>query len=430
MKKIALVSSSIFPLFVIGFVLVQSLFVWINYNDKNSGLLAVICIIALIFYYLGVFLGGGILPRFKVKASKDNLGKSRLMIHIFIIINIILFIYYGQIPFFEYLINGKSPLLARRDFAGAFSSGYIEAFYYAKSILLRGVLPFVIVFIAMHDSTKRYYVYLITLSFLLMSTFEKANVFWVYFPLFLLFLLTSDFKRLFHSFLLFCFSFFIIATIQVSVFVTSIDDNKGDLIFSPQSDIIKNDQKLSSTKSTDISKNFLKAGFFPETPNYRFYLQYSSSQLAYLVNRMFWIPYITAYDTILYWKYRYDYKHIGASVNRHLAYVFGLNFADLEREVFRFQYGSGADSTGNANAFYGAEAFVAFGIVGVVVFSLIIGLVFSVFIFSYSYEGGLLLFSASFGLVNASLISMLFSGGLAFSLLVIFIYSKKVRWIK
>jgi hypothetical protein len=59
--------------------------------------------------------------------------------------------------------------------------------------------------------------------------------------------------------------------------------------------------------------------------------------------------------------------------------VFGLPRINLENMIFAYEWGQNSGGTGSANSVYLTEAYVNFGWTGVVIFSAITGLCFSVF---------------------------------------------------
>ena len=136
-------------------------------------------------------------------------------------------------------------------------------------------------------------------------------------------------------------------------------------------------------------------------------------QTGFIVNRIVWIPYITAYDwfrfqdEVLAGEYQ-----LGRTVGL-LAWLRGADRYPAEHEVFKYQFGVYAVPTATANAAYFADAYLNFGWIGVVLYSFLIGIIFRII----SNSGSLPLMSVSvmsaFGLMVASFPANLLSGALA-----------------
>jgi hypothetical protein len=163
--------------------------------------------------------------------------------------------------------------------------------------------------------------------------------------------------------------------------------------------------------------------------NYQFMLTdlQEPSVFGYMANRILWIPFVTAYDTLLYWRLSSNSTMLHVGTNRHLAKLFGEDFANLEKRVFMFQFHSGEETTGNANAFYVAEAYVAYGFVGVILFSVLTGAIFGQIIRGEAAPFICAMPVVALGLISVSLISTLFSGGLLLLLILAFLLTRAPR---
>ncbi len=113
------------------------------------------------------------------------------------------------------------------------------------------------------------------------------------------------------------------------------------------------------------------------------YNPFGNSPSAYKTNRLLWIPYVTAYDWILYFNDRLDGRLLKGATSTLLAKLLDQKNFFMEREVFKFQFGSGGVQTGAANAVFLADAFVNFGWIGVALYaSLLAILIYAVTILS------------------------------------------------
>lgn len=92
----------------------------------------------------------------------------------------------------------------------------------------------------------------------------------------------------------------------------------------------------------------------------------------YKINRSLWIPYVTAYDWILYFNDRLDGQFLKGATSSLLAELFGRQRFLMEREVFKFQFGDGGVQTATANAVFLVDAFVNFGWLGVTLYAFLL----------------------------------------------------------
>jgi hypothetical protein len=105
----------------------------------------------------------------------------------------------------------------------------------------------------------------------------------------------------------------------------------------------------------------------------------AGSPLAFMAWRSTAVPVFTAADALRVFEQDFGGRPLMGASSTFLAAIFGLERVDVEREVFAAQWGQTETETGNANSVYLTEAFVNFGYVGVVAFSLLIGLICRVF---------------------------------------------------
>jgi hypothetical protein len=88
-------------------------------------------------------------------------------------------------------------------------------------------------------------------------------------------------------------------------------------------------------------------------------------RVAFVVNRVLWIPYITAYDWLGYFDLRLKGRLLHGATSSLLAKISGTEQFPMEKEVFKYQFGTGGPQTAAANATFVVDAFVNFGWFGV-----------------------------------------------------------------
>ena len=132
----------------------------------------------------------------------------------------------------------------------------------------------------------------------------------------------------------------------------------------------------------------------------------------FVINRIFWIPYITAYDWL---KVKDDVFQGRLNYGRAIhpiAWIYNEPFLDIERIVYQYEFGIASGGAGGSNAIFLVDANLAFGWLGVLGYSLLVTF-FAAIIFSSRLH---ILHYASFvtflTLNLSSFSATLFSGGL------------------
>lgn len=139
----------------------------------------------------------------------------------------------------------------------------------------------------------------------------------------------------------------------------------------------------------------------------------SSSQLALALNRILWIPYVTAIDWLRYQRDHLEGRYVMGRSIRPVAFIFGIDPLYLEREVSSMQWGQNSTGTASSNAIFFVDAWVNFGFFGVVFYSFLFGVVIRLISDSQFPP---LIASAIVPIYTAcfvSLTAIFFSGGLA-----------------
>ncbi|MCP9747564.1 hypothetical protein EGI24_12715 [Lacihabitans sp. CS3-21] len=151
-----------------------------------------------------------------------------------------------------------------------------------------------------------------------------------------------------------------------------------------------------------------------------------------IIESIFWrsavIPVITALDGIRVFLTDFNSQFFFGNTSSLIAFFKGSERMNFERYLYQSQFGG--EGTGNANQFFVVEAYINFGIVGVILFSFFIGK----FVRSLIKLNDLALVSVIplffFNLFNAGLIGILFSNGfLLFYIFVKFFIFDKERLI-
>jgi hypothetical protein len=140
-----------------------------------------------------------------------------------------------------------------------------------------------------------------------------------------------------------------------------------------------------------------------------------SNPLDYFVWRSFAVPVFTSTDTLLVHTEQFGGNPLLGATSTLISSIFGMERINLERFVFAHQFG-GWNEHANANAVFITEAYVNFGLVGVLVFAVFVGLIFRWFRVSRDVGFKALWPLLAFILFSAGLIGMLLSNGFLYML--------------
>lgn len=252
-------------------------------------------------------------------------------------------------------------------------TGYESLLRYAVFILGRTIMPLILL-AAFVANNRRKYPLLGVLMVLSMLSMEKAAPIFVLLPLVLHFAWARCWKKLASVLLL----------LAVSVVLLSFLAMGGNA---------KPVAQGSSTASIPAAPNMMVPPGMPidkaMTPQSRWLLPYllherysegpyefvrdsHGSRLTLLLNRIVWVPYVTAYDWL-------EFQRIvlkGSTTNgRSISFVhllFGEPKVQLEKMVYVFEYGASPGGEGASNTVFFVDAKLAFGWLGALAYCLLL----------------------------------------------------------
>ena len=330
-------------------LLVPSMATFIFYDDYVALLMISIILFSFPFFYIGAGISYKVGAQRKLDFTIRNNRLVWLLFYMFIITYILMFIEFGGIPILQYSSGGNSSLL-RAEFTKG-EGGLISILTYFKSIFSKGVLPIIVCWFYINESKKLFVTILLLLIFLLISAFEKSGLVWIFVPLLVLQLHQRKYKEVWYSLIFVVFCTGLVSVVSLSHIAKNnypADSKQHDLYYA-KVDNINDDKALYTQKyqfeyafQDKIEPTFTYASIRESEDDYQFLLTFNdtSNPLFFMINRVFWIPFITAYDTLLFWQENYQ-EHLYFGINRYLAAITDYRFADLERRVFKFQFGSG-----------------------------------------------------------------------------------------
>lgn len=147
----------------------------------------------------------------------------------------------------------------------------------------------------------------------------------------------------------------------------------------------------------------------------------------FIINRLFWIPYITAIDWLSYFNQVLHRDLVMGASSSLISSTFGMERVNLERLVFEFEWGQNESGTGSANTVYFIDIFLNFGWLGVVISNVLLALIVNFFEFCNNKAAKATFFVYAYFIVTSSLIAVIFSSGLLlFMLLMLFVKNKEL----
>lgn len=135
-----------------------------------------------------------------------------------------------------------------------------------------------------------------------------------------------------------------------------------------------------------------------------------SGAIDYLIWRIFSVPIFTASDTLLVHNDLFSSSYMLGATSSFFSLFFGLERINIERYVFEYQFGSWNDIA-NSNAVFFLDGYLNFGLVGVVIYGLIVGQIFRLLRYSKDFSFKCLWPILVIGLFSGSLIGTLLSNG-------------------
>lgn len=384
--------SSVLPLGTLVFYVIPALLTYLIVGDDYSFEMLSISIASILFYIL-IFISNvdKLLFPFAIKKFNINLTSlSKVIVVTYSILMIYTAITAPSIPLLDafrgssidVISNGRETFLRTRTGWEA-SLNYFFAIY--RSILM----PLAICWLFYRKDRWRFISVVIFLMTLLL-TLEKSVCVIALIPLFFLFFQFRPkvARRIFYLTII-----LVMATSFLARGGVSSDSETSDLSSVPQSYTIFN----------------------------------SDSQIFYVLNRVLYIPYATSIDWLKYRDARLGGNELMGLNISLIASLLGKEKINIEREVFAFQWGQNESGTGSANTSYFVDAYLNWGVLGILVYNIIIAFVIRVAIYSDIVIIKACTFVPLVFLLFNSLSAMLFSGGLFILVFIsIFLCDKKV----
>ena len=294
------------------------------------------------------------------------------------------FIYAASLGYVVYLADAVPVIVALKggtlmeiaQARGQFLAGlegYESLLRYAVFILGRSVMPLILVAAFATKSTLRYWLLVALLLFSMLSLEKVAPVF-IFLPCILYFFACKRFVNVLGLAVVMLISIGLITIIAMGGVGDSQTLNDGKLVedsavlqvFVPPGMPIQEAMGLPGRfYLPDLLKARLGFEFAPVEASA------VSGKLLVLFNRIVWIPYITAYDWLGFHRTVLNGE---LTLGRSVGFVhlfFGEPKMLLEKMVYVYEFGASPGGAGASNTVFFVDAKLAFGWVGVVLYSLI-----------------------------------------------------------
>ncbi|MFJ7797696.1 hypothetical protein [Pseudomonas sp. NPDC096950] len=405
---------SVLPLGITAFYTAPALVSFIKGGDpKASTVLMLSAICTILYLFLWVSRIDVLTLNFIYSFKKKYVGMRRVAIWISAVYFMLMaYTSYTapSIPLFDAVKGLDVHALAgtRETFLRA-RVGFEVVLNYMYSMSRSFLMPFAVCILYQGNSKFRHAV-LLSFLFTLMLTLEKSLSVLALLPLFYLFTQKRNYKMAAIVF------FLTVATIGMTSFLARGGVADKPLVAAVPVQIGSGNNSMKTDEAPVQS-----APLIPEKYN----MFSGTSQVEYVLNRIFYIPYITAHEWI---RYQHEVMNGGFTYGRSISIVaimLGENKINLEKEVFNFQWGQNETATDSANTAYFIDAYLNFGAVGCFFYTLVIVCILRLTIKSNISILQACIFVPVIFLLFNSLTAMIFSGGLFFLVFLALFFSER-----
>jgi hypothetical protein len=418
------------PLMLALLFLAHALLVAVIFDDPVAWMVLTACALAIFFCYVGFSTARRIFPRRILAIPRGGLVGPGAIVTCFIGVAFSLAVTAPELAIVVSASGGDVNEIAEaREAFAKTREGFELALVYAHAMILKGALPLALVSLFVIGHRLRW-LFLIISVVLLLASLEKFLTALVLIPIGIYFGLVGDYRRLLR-FLVFAFAMFMVAAslsrigsdadelaeaprtaVDWKAFGASLNSPRMALPDRVLEKVIARHEKIQVVALSDV-------------PFYQFAPVLSPELI--LVNRAMWIPFVTVYDTFRYWLEMQDGRHLLGITSRPVALIHGEEFLYLEREVFRFQFGGDDATTGNSNAAFFADAYVNFGVFGIILLAFLVGgflgWISTIEHPACSAAGAVM----AYGFAGSAVLPMLSSGGVWLFVLIALAWSRRAR---
>lgn len=374
-------------------------------GDTGWQFIAMLVLSLSVYAVANIFFG-----RYRIRASLDRFVvkvNSRAVICLIVFPYVLMYLYVlltaEAVPLWEAMHGACAGDLAiYREGLFRTRSGVEAILNYANSIFTVLLMPYAMLVLYLSRHRFRHLVLGIFVFSLLLSL-EKSLILRAALPL--LILVANGYSTQFG----YTVGKLLMAMIIIIVLVAAI--SKGQLAHhncAPELGSVVVIKNTSETSDADEGSPHLQK-YFPLG---------HSDPITFLANRVVWIPYITAIDTLNYAKEKLSGRLLLGSSSAVISFMTARERVHLEREVFNFEWGQNLTGTGSANAVYISDAFVNFGWAGIVLGSALLAFITNIFQATSNIVVKSIFYTYAILLSMGSIFGVMFSGGMVMALLI------------
>lgn len=376
--------------------------------------------IEMLLLSLGVYFGTvRLLLRVELRAQLNKLStavSSQMLIWVIVIPYSLMYMYVvltaKSVPLWEAMHGAcQSDLAIYREELFRTRIGLESLLNYANSIFTVLLMPYAMLVLYLSQNKYRHWILGIFVFSLLISL-EKSLILRATLPMLIL-VVNGHAQKLGFS------AWKILAAIIVTILMVA-SIAKGAMShpsYMPETAIfvettddgVATETKVGAKVGVVVKTNPYAQKFFPLGDN---------NPIASLLNRIVWIPYITAIDTLNYARDRLNNELLWGKSSAVISLITGQKRVYLEREVFSYEWGQNTTGTGSANAIYISDAYVNFGWIGLILASMLLALITHVFLVSENIAVKSIYYTYALLLSTGSIFGVMFSGGLILALLI------------
>ncbi len=278
------------------------------------------------------------------------------------------------------------------------STGYAKIPLYIYTICINSIIPLILTQMFLDKKPKRF-ILLFLFLFTLMLNLEKGRTLVALLPLIVFYVNEKKPMKAFS-----------VGILLVSIILCMSFLSRGGLSNEPmdKSAVLQNKYNLFADNSSKLSK---------------------LSQAYFLINRVCYIPYMTAIDWLDYKKIKLNDNLVYGQSISLVSWITGKEKINLEREVFSYEWGQFETGTGSANTVYYIDAYLNFGIFGVLLYSILLAILIKIGIASQNKSIMATMTVTLYFICCNALPAMLFSGGLMFLLFIATFFRQKSGFV-
>lgn len=377
------------------------------------------------------FISYQVIKNFHLKNCHINFGVTSLSNKNIFITTSIIFAFYFFVIVYAVLTSNKVPLwlalcdatsleiAQSREMLFHSREGWEKILIYLYSVLTSVLIPYFLMLCFLYRSRLAWPLYVVFYLSLLIPM-EKALFIKAFLPFFLLAANGYFSRRVLYA-----------APLVAMIFLLSMSYlARGSDGGASQGTLAVSLDRLAPAQlnqSTNLIQNgrYLTLGDHVE----KYYPLRGTTAVGSLLNRVLWIPYVTAYDWVQYFQQELGGAHTGGLTSALVSKLMGKEKIPMEQQIFGYQFGLGSTQTAGANTNFMVDGYVNFGMIGVIFISSLVGFFIATIEHSNNPAACACIYLFLFQLLGGGFLGTFFGGGLLLFLLLIYFFRPNISCI-